>query len=61
MQNRTDSGTPRFSIPKQTWMFPLNNIAIKVAKSTKYEIESYNNFRFLVCSQFLKFSFNYMG
>ena len=48
MQNRTDSETPRFSIPKQTWTCPLNVIAIKVAKCTKYEIKSYNIFRFLV-------------
>ena len=55
MQNRTNSGTPRFSIPKQTWMFPLNNNAIKVAKYMKYEIKSYNIFRFLVCSHILSF------
>ena len=61
MQNRTDSGTPRFSTPKQTWTFPLNDIAIKVAKCTKYEIKSYNIFRFLVCSLDFKFSFNYMS
>ena len=46
MQNRTDSGSPCFSILKQTWMFPLNDNAIKVAKCTIYEIKSYNIFRF---------------
>ena len=61
MQTRTDSGTTRFSTPKQTWMLPLNDIAIKVAKCTIYEIKSYNIFRFLVCSQYFNFSFNYMG
>ena len=61
MQNHTDSGTLHFSIPKQTWMFPLNDITVKVAKCTKYEIKTYNIFRFLVCSQYFKFSFNYMG
>ena len=40
MQNRTDSGTPRFSTPPTTWRVPLHNIAIKVAKCTKYEIKA---------------------
>ena len=61
MQNRTDSGTPRFSIPKRTWTFPLNHIAIKVAKCMKYDIKSYNIFRFLVCSQYFKFFFSIIG
>ena len=61
MQNHTDSGTPCFSTQKQTWTFCLNNIAIKVAKCTKYEIKAYNFFSFLVCSQYFKFSFNYMN
>ena len=34
--------------PKQTWMFPLHDIAIKVAKCTKYEITAYDCFKFLV-------------
>ena len=55
MQNRTDSGTPRFNTPQRTWM----DISIKVAKCAKYEIKAYNVFRFLVCSQYFKFSFNY--
>ena len=45
--------------PNQTWTFPLHNITIKVARCTKYEIKAYNFFRFLVCSQYFKFSFNY--
>ena len=61
MQNRTDSGTPHFSTPQTTWMFPLHDIAIKVAKCIKYEIEVYNFYRFLVCLQYFKFSFNYMS
>ena len=61
MQNRTDSGTPLFVHPKQTWMFPLHDISIKVPKCTKYDIKAYNFFRFLVCFQYFKFSFNYMG
>ena len=60
MQNRTDSGTPRFSTLQTTWTFPLHDIAIKVAKYTNYEINAYNFFRFLVCSQYFKFSFNFM-
>ena len=46
--------------PNQTWIFPLNNIAIKVPKWTKYERNLYNFFRFLVCSQYFKFSFHFM-
>ena len=38
--------------PYQTWMFPLNNIAIKVPKCTKYERNVYSFFRFLVSSQY---------
>ena len=61
MQIRTDSGTLCFSIPKQTWTFTLYAIPIEVAKCMKHEIKGYNIFRFLVCSQYFKFSFNYMG
>ena len=39
---------------------PLNEIAIKVHKYTKYEIKVQNFFRFLVSSQYFKFSFHYM-
>ena len=35
MQNRTDSGTPVLLHPKQTWAFPLHDIAIKVARCMK--------------------------
>ena len=34
MQNRTDSGTLRFSTPQQSWTFALNDIKIKVPKTT---------------------------
>ena len=47
--------------PKQTWTFPLHDITIKVTKCMKYEIKVYNFFRFLVCSQYFKFSLSYMG
>ena len=60
MQNRTDTGTPRFGTLQTTWTYPLHDIAIKVAKCTN-EIAAYNFFRFIVCSQYFKFSFNYMG
>ena len=60
MQNRTDSGIPRFSTPQPNMHGPLNDIAIKVHKYTKYEIKVQNFFRFLVCFQHFKFSFNYM-
>ena len=53
---------PEFRVlvhPKQTWTFPLHNITIKVIKCEKYEIKAYNFFRFLVCSQYFKFSFSY--
>ena len=33
--------------PNQAWIFPLNDMAIKVHKCTKYEIQVYNFFRFL--------------
>ena len=61
MQNSTDTGTPHFSTLQITWTFPLHDIAIKVARYTKYEIKAFNFFKFLVCSQYFKFSFNYMG
>ena len=47
--------------PNQIWMFPLHDITIKVPKCTTYEINVYNFFRFQVCSQYFKFSFNYMS
>ena len=47
--------------PKQTWTFPLHDMSIKVAKWTEYEINAYNFLRFLICSQYFKFSFNYMS
>ena len=46
--------------PNQTWIFPLNDIAIKVPKWTKYERNLYNFFRFLVCSQYFKSFFHFM-
>ena len=58
MQNRTDSRIPHFSIPQTKWTFPLHDITIKVAKCTKYEIKACNFFRFVVYSQYFKFSFN---
>ena len=61
MQNRTDSRIPRFSTPQAQWMFPLPDIANKVAKCTKYEINAYNFFRFLVSFIYFKVSFNCMG
>ena len=66
VQNRINFRTRCFNLvhPNQTLMFPLNAIkvsAIKVSKCTKYEIKAYNFFRFLVCFQYYKFSFNYMG
>ena len=61
MQNRTIAGLRILVHPKQTWTVPLNNISIKVAKCTKHEIKAYNFFRFLVCVQYFKFSFNNMG
>ena len=50
MQNRTDSGTPCCGTSKQTWIFLLQDIVIKVAKCTKYETKAYHFFRFLVLS-----------
>ena len=46
--------------PSQTWTFPLNNVAIKVPNWPKYERDLYNFFRFLVCSQYFKFSFHFI-
>ena len=60
MQNRTDSRIPRFSSSQTNMDVPLNDIAIKVNKYTKYEIKVQNFFRFLVCFQYRNFSFNYM-
>ena len=58
MQNCTDSGIiPDFSTPQPNMDVPLNNIAIKVHKYTKYEIKVQKFFRFLVCFQYFKFSF----
>ena len=47
--------------PNQTWTFPLNKIAIKVPKYTKYEVKANNFLIFLVCSQYFKFSFNFVS
>ena len=60
MQNRTDSGIPRFSTPQQNMDVSLKDITIKVHKYTKYEIKVKNFSRFVVCFQYFKFSFNYM-
>ena len=60
MQNRTDFGTPRFSTSQPSMDVPLNDIAIKVPKSTKYKVKVQNCFIFLVCSQYFKFSCNYV-
>ena len=60
MQNRTDSRIPHFSTPQPNIEVPLHDIAIKVHKYTKYAIEVQNFFRFLVCFQYFKFSFNFM-
>ena len=60
MQYHTDSGIPRFSTPQPNMDVRLNDIAIKVQKYTKYEIKVQNFFKFVVCFQYLKFSFNYM-
>ena len=37
---------------KQTWMFSLHDIAIKVAKCTKYDIKAYNilSFPSIICA-----------
>ena len=53
MPNHTDSRTWHY--PNQTSMFPLNNMTVNVPKGTKYEINVYNFFRFLVCSNILCF------
>ena len=58
MQNRTDTGTPHFSTFQTTWMF-LHDIAIKVDRCTKYEINAYTFFRCFVRSQYFKFAFNF--
>ena len=55
MQKSTNSRTPGFSTP-QTNVFPLHAIAVKVARWKKYEIKAYNFFRFLVSSQYFKFT-----
>ena len=60
MQNRTDFGTPRFSIPQSNMDVSSYDIAIKIPKWTKYKRNLYNFIRFLVCSQYFKFSFHYM-
>ena len=48
MQNRTDFGTPGFSIPQTNMDIPHDGITIKVPKSTKYRIKAKNIFIFLV-------------
>ena len=61
MQNRTDYRILCFSTsPNQTWTIPINDITLKVPKYIKYEINVYNIFIFQVCSQYFKFSFDYM-
>ena len=58
MQNRTDPEIPRFSTPQPNMGVPLNNIAIKCHKCTKYEIKVQKFFRFLVCFEYFKHSCN---
>ena len=61
MQNRTDSGISRFSTPQTNMDVSLHDITIKVIKCVKYEIKAYTFFRFLVCSQYFRFSFSYIS
>ena len=61
MQNHTDSRTQRFSTPQKIWMFPLQDIAIKVVKCTKYDTKAKISSDFLFCSQYFKFFCNYMS
>ena len=56
MQNHTDSGTFCFIIP-QLNMGISNEITIKC---TKYGIKACDILRFLVCVQYIKFSFHYI-
>ena len=40
MQNLTNSRTPRFSTRQRNMAFPLDDIELKVATCTKYEIKA---------------------
>ena len=55
MQNRSE-----FIYPDQLWMFPVNDLAIKVPKCTKYGMKACNIFRYLVKRPIVYFSFRYM-
>ena len=61
MQNRTDSGIPRFSTPQTNMDVSSSRHRNKSGQHTKYEIKAYNFFRFCVCSQYFKFSLSYMS
>ena len=52
MHNRTVSMIPSFSTHQPNMDIPLNDIAIKVHKYTKYEIKVHNLFKFVVCLQY---------
>ena len=55
MRKPDDSETPCLLDPNQTQMFPVNKIAIKVPKCTKYVIKVCNFCKFVVCFQYLSF------
>ena len=56
LQKRTDSGILCFSTPQLNMDVPLNDIAIKGHKYTKYVIKVQNFFRFQDCFPCFKFS-----
>ena len=61
MQNRTDSGISRFSTPQSNMDVSSSRHHNKSVQMDEYEIKAYNFFRFLVCSQYFKFSFSYIS
>ena len=60
MQN-TNSGSLCFRASQTNMDVSSYDITIKVPKCTKYEVKAKNFFIVLVCTQYLKLSFNFMS
>ena len=61
MQNRTNLGRRVLVHPNEAWMFAIYDIAIKIPKCTKYEINVYNVIIFLIYFPYFKFLFHFNG
>ena len=60
MQNCTNSGVFVLVHPNQIWTFLSSISQEKSSNAQKYETEVSNFFKFVICLQNFKFSFDYM-